>query len=65
MSQVKTSLSLDFSEVSATIMGRKLENAGEISLAYKEGRLGIKSLALKGDSVSLEMSGGAERTRAD
>lgn len=56
----KMDLSLDFSEVSATIMGRKLKNTGDIMLAYKDGRLDIKSLRLKGDSVSIEMSGGAE-----
>jgi autotransporter translocation and assembly factor TamB len=41
-------------------MGRKLNNAGDITLAYKDGRLDIKSLRLKGDSISIEMSGGAE-----
>jgi translocation and assembly module TamB len=56
----KMNLSLNFSEVSASIMGRKLSNAGDITLAYKDGRLDIKSLRLKGDSISIEMSGGAE-----
>ena len=56
----KTSMSVEFSEVSASIMGRRLENDGDIALAYKDGRLDIKSLKLKGDSISIEMGGGAE-----
>ncbi|MBI5694547.1 MAG: translocation/assembly module TamB domain-containing protein, partial [Nitrospirae bacterium] len=56
----RTSLSLDFSKVDADFMGRRLRNDGDISLTYKGGRLGVKSLKLKGDRLNLEASGGAE-----
>ncbi|MGA2191861.1 MAG: translocation/assembly module TamB domain-containing protein, partial [Nitrospirota bacterium] len=50
---------MDFSKVSGAILGRKLENDGDISLSYRNGRLDVKSLKLKGEAVKLEVTGGA------
>ena len=56
----KTAMSLSFSKVSASIMGRQLENVGDVRLVYDRGRLDIKSFTLRGEDTGFEVSGGAE-----
>jgi len=56
----KTAVAFDFTKVSADIMGRRLDNVGDIGLSYKGGALAIKSMKLKGEDVDIDVSGGAE-----
>ena len=53
----RTVMSLDFSKVSASIMGRTLENVGDVSFSYRDGRLSVKSFKLKGKGVELGAEG--------
>jgi hypothetical protein len=53
------SLSVDFRKLSASLMGRRLDNDGDIRLLYRDGRLAVKSFRMKGESATVELSGGS------
>jgi autotransporter translocation and assembly factor TamB len=52
-----TSVAADFKKVNAIVMGRKLENDGDIRVSYRDGKLDLESFRLRGDELTLEASG--------
>lgn len=55
----KDKAAINFTSVSANLMGSKLANKGDISISYDGGRVEIGSLKLVGDDLLLDVSGGA------
>ncbi|MHB8173717.1 MAG: translocation/assembly module TamB domain-containing protein, partial [Nitrospirota bacterium] len=52
-----TSVQLDFSKVDALVLGRKLTNDGDIRIAYRGGKLDLKSFNIRGENLSLSATG--------
>ncbi len=52
-----TSAQLDLKDVNAIVFGRKLSNAGDIRIAYRDGKLDLESFNMRGDNLSVSASG--------